>query len=124
MITRLPDFMGVWKTVEGRVSPFFLYIDARNEEEQKGTIEDELGTATFEGTFKPEGISFEKRYFNKPEEPLFYATTLAIGKGFEGSYRFNTSDAPKAGDFYIEPYRCSHTLDCIASTMRERNLRQ
>lgn len=97
-----PDFIGTWDEKLEHRGLFELYITKKDEDDQvQGTIEDCLGSATFEGWITKREASFTQNY------------TKAIPQAAKGEIVYSgfSDDAQNyAGDFKVyEPERGSYT---------------
>jgi hypothetical protein len=93
VIGRAPDYVGTWNWTEPSKGYFELFIEERNGNKVQGTIEDLLGTATFQGTITNKKIKFVKRYDSENSTPdaikdhLTYETEVTDENGkFMGFY--------------------------------------
>ena len=120
------DFMGFWESGDKSMKGyFFMWFDKMplTIGHISGRIEDELGTATFEGQRTAGELSFTKRYVCATVDALKEAEYTARLTG-PGMYRGKWKSKSQIGDegvFFIEPYQESTTLDLIVAKLSQRN---
>lgn len=116
----LPDFMGTWRTPDGREGDFY-YFPGRNE------ILDDLGLAIVsQGELTDAIIRFTKQYVilrgDAATHPIRFEGTRE-GLGYRGTYEILDPASPEkqTGTFYIEPYSSLGGMDTRVSHLRLLN---
>ena len=86
------DYVGTWDLHNPWQGYFELFVQQQSKGKFSGTIEDGIGSATFEGWFRPNGIDFVKQYQESTEDaikgPIYYYAEGSEKKEFAG--RFST----------------------------------
>ncbi len=129
MTIKSPDFMGIWITSNNEKGYFFINILKNDQGKIFGTIEDTLGSATFDGEITPNKIIFDKKYIHsngiKPAEPIHYEGKKSCSI-YEGNYKalMTCFEIYNQGTFILEPYKPSITLDIIFEHLCKQNLRE
>ncbi len=99
-----PDFIGTWDTAIPAKGLFEMFVSETNGQSITGTIEDTLGTSTFDGVLKGEIFTFDKEY---DEEAHLQGTltgkisyqSVRDGNKFKGKFEHEK----RKRDFEIEP---------------------
>lgn len=103
-----PFYVGTWQPLCRTDGLFELYPDAHLVGPSwagSGTIEDTLGTARFEGEFRPAGVRFEKRYDPKLssdetiDETIIYEAERSSDDEYRGEWRAEGGKAK--GEFVL-----------------------
>lgn len=120
----LPQHMGLWCTNEGQTGPFFMWIKGSNPPNFFGRIEDEIGSAVFEGTIGSNKLDFVKTYARTIERPITYHAVEKRNGIYLGTYRFGEGNGSHDGCFLLEDYTPSDTLNAIVANICEKNKRR
>jgi hypothetical protein len=125
-IRNRPNFYGYWITQTGDNSIFFMNLK-EEDGEIGGDIEDKLGEGLFFGTKDKDKIEFKKTY-TRPVSPYASKATLNyrgdkikdMDNSYEGKYRVNLEGEDFFGNFIIQPFPESQTMDLLLESFRRK----
>lgn len=84
-----PQYVGIWSTLNPFEGYFEMFVEESSGNKVSGTIEDCIGSATFEGIRTNKEFNFVKRYSNSTTQALqgdIYYIARKVGEGFSGYF--------------------------------------
>lgn len=119
MLGMQPEWIGSWEPGNRPIGLFEVYPTTP----ESGIIEDRLGTATYEGEFDANGMSFTKEYVqgkildpNAIRLPIYYEANRTSDDVYEGTWEISGFE----GEFVIR--RGSHLYDPVDANYGQQKI--